>query len=135
MLSGTYCWLSVPMSLLIVGLLFQIWKDSRFFHLLHCCSLSRILTAPSESRVPQAPFVILRGTFYKHIRGTTMGSPVSVVVANLAMGSVEQRVLETFYSPPRFWKCFVDDTITVIDKYLVQEFRQHLNRLLFLLLR
>ena len=36
-----YCWLSVPMHLLIVGLLFQIWKDSRFFRLLHCCSLSQ----------------------------------------------------------------------------------------------
>ena len=43
-----YCWLSVPLSLLIVGLLFQIWKDSRFFLLLHCCSLETDLEEPTR---------------------------------------------------------------------------------------
>ena len=56
-----------------------------------------------------------------------MGSPISVVIANLVMEDVEQRALATFHSPPRFWKRYVDDTFMVIPCNLVQEFLSHLN--------
>ena len=38
--------------------------------------------------------------------------PFSVVIVNLVMEDVEQTVLPTFHSPPRFWKCYVGDTFT-----------------------
>ena len=40
-----------------------------------------------------------------------MGSPVSVVIANMVMEDVEQRVLATSPVKPFFWKLYVDDDI------------------------
>ena len=53
-----------------------------------------------------------------------MGSPVSVVVANLVMEDVETRAIETFAHPPppRLWLCYVDDTFVIIEK----KFLKHL---------
>ena len=56
-----------------------------------------------------------------------MGSPVSVVIANLVMEDIVQRALATFHSPPCFWKRYVDDTFTVLPYNLVQEFLSQLN--------
>ena len=56
-----------------------------------------------------------------------LGSPISVVIANLVMEDVEQRALATFHSPPRFWKRYVDDTFMVLPCNLVQEFLSHLD--------
>ena len=49
-----------------------------------------------------ATFLNFRGKVYKQVHGTAMGSPVSVVVANLVMEDVEEGALESFPSPPRF---------------------------------
>ena len=64
---------------------------------------------------------------YQQVHGTVMGSPISVVIANLVMEDVEQRALATFHSPLCFWKRCVDDTFTVLPRNLVQEFLSHLN--------
>ena len=56
-----------------------------------------------------------------------MGSPVSVVVANLVIEDVEERALESFHSPPRFWKRCVDDTITALPRKLIAPFLDHVN--------
>ena len=61
------------------------------------------------------------------MHGTAMGSPVSVVVANLVMEDVEERALESFHSPPRFWKRYVEDTITALPRNLIAPFLDHLN--------
>ena len=58
-----------------------------------------------------------------------MGSPVSVVVANLVMEDVEQRALCTFAYPPRIWKRYVDDTFCIIGAKHIDCFHQHLNSL------
>ena len=47
-------------------------------------------------------FLQFRGKAYQQVHGTAMGSPVSVVIANLVMEDVEQRALATFHSPPCF---------------------------------
>ena len=48
-----------------------------------------------------------------HVQGTAMGSPVSMVVANLIMEDIEERALSTFHSP-HFWKCYVADLCTTL---------------------
>ena len=50
-----------------------------------------------------ATFLQFRGKKYQQVHGTAMGSPVSVVVANLVMEDVEERALTTFHSFPHFW--------------------------------
>ena len=51
-----------------------------------------------------ATFLSFRGKIYKQVHGTALGSPVSVVVANLVMEDSEQWALSTFHPPTRFWK-------------------------------
>ena len=53
--------------------------------------------------------------------------PVSVVVANLVMEHIEQKALAPFHTKPKVYFRFVDDTICVLKRMLIQEFHQHLN--------
>ena len=65
---------------------------------------------------------------YHQVHGTAMGSPVSVVVANLVMEELEHRAIDTIPgSKPPFWKRYVDDTFTAIRLDLVQKFFKQLN--------
>ena len=43
-----------------------------------------------------------------------MGSPISVIVANLVMESIENKMLKDFASPPRIWLRYIDDTFVVV---------------------
>jgi len=56
-----------------------------------------------------------------------MGSPVSVVVANLVMEDVEERALASCVVPPRFWKRYVDDVCVAMPRNLISSFLDHLN--------
>ena len=58
-----------------------------------------------------------------------MGSPISVVVANLVMEDVEERAIDSFGQPPRVWKRFVNDTFVILDKIAVDKFFTHLNQI------
>ena len=51
-----------------------------------------------------ATYLKFRHKFFRQIHGTAMGSPVSVVVANLVMEDVEERAIDSFGQPPRVWK-------------------------------
>ena len=57
-----------------------------------------------------------------------MGSPVSLVVANIYMEMFEELALRTATHPPRIWRCYVD-TFCVITKTEVKGFLSHLNSL------
>ena len=74
-----------------------------------------------------ATYLAFRGSFYRQIHGTAMGSPVSVTVANLVMEDVEQRALATFPNPPKFWKRYVDDTCCALATSDIDQFHQHIN--------
>ena len=54
--------------------------------------------------------------FYQQLHGTAMGSPVSVVVAEIVMQRLEEKALATYPDPPSFWYRYVDDTLTSLKK-------------------
>ena len=69
-----------------------------------------------------------QGRFYRQIHGTAMGSPVSVVIADLVMEELESKALSSYHSPPRVFKRYVDDTVCIIAKDQINSFHSHLNR-------
>ena len=47
-------------------------------------------------------YLYFRGKFYSQIFGVAMGSPMSVVIANLVMKNVEEGATLTFQTHPNF---------------------------------
>lgn len=45
-----------------------------------------------------------------------MGSPVSVVLAELTMQKLEERILSNSPSKPILWKRYLDDIIAILPK-------------------
>ena len=68
------------------------------------------------------------GKHYKQLHGTAMGSPVSVVVAEIVMQSIEEQALATYKQTVPLWLPYVDDTFTAIHKDEIDTFHEHLNR-------
>ena len=67
------------------------------------------------------------GTVYQQIFGTAMGSPVSVVVANIVMEHIEDLALSTSPVPTIFWKRYVDDVLTAVPADQVDGMLAHIN--------
>ena len=76
---------------------------------------------------------ILRCTYFQHYGsiyerdGAAMGSPVSVVIANLYMGIFEEQAIESAIYKPKIWKRFVNDTFTILDRDSIDVFLQYLS--------
>ena len=58
-----------------------------------------------------------------------MGSPNSVIVANLVMKSIENKMLKDFASPPCIWLRYIDDTFVVLKKTEVVSFYKFINNI------
>ena len=56
-----------------------------------------------------------------------MGSPFSVVVAEIVMQNIEEQAQATYSETLPLWLRYVDDTITAVHKNKIDEFRIHLN--------
>ena len=69
------------------------------------------------------------GKHYKQLHGTAMGSPVSVVVAEIVMQNIEEQALATYTRTVPLWSRYVDDTFTAVHKDGIDDFHEHLNRL------
>ena len=74
-------------------------------------------------------YFTFEGQFYQQKEGAAMGSPVSPIVANLFMEDFEERALALFHTPPRYWGRYMDDTMTVLNESVVEDFSAHLNKL------
>ena len=64
---------------------------------------------------------------YKQLHGTAMGSPVSVVVAEIVMQDVEESALATCRQTIPLWLRYVDNTFTAVHKDEIDAFHDHLN--------
>ena len=67
------------------------------------------------------------GKHYKQLHGTAMGSPGSVVVAEIVMQNIEERALATCRQTIPLWLRYVDDTFTAVHKDEIDDFHNHLN--------
>ena len=56
-----------------------------------------------------------------------MGSPVSVVVAEIVMQSIEERALATYQRTLPFWFRYVDEAITALQQDDIERFHNHIN--------
>ena len=56
-----------------------------------------------------------------------MGSPVSVVVAEIVMQNIEEQALATYSETLPLWLLYVDDTISAVHENRIGEFYEHLN--------
>ena len=64
---------------------------------------------------------------YQQIFGTAVGSPVSVVVANIVMEHIEDLALSTSPIPTIFWKGYVDDVLMAVPADQVDGMLAHIN--------
>ncbi len=64
---------------------------------------------------------------YKQIHGCAMGSPVSLIVANLCMEEIEELAHKQSTSPPKKWFRFVDDIFSIIKRHALTNFYNLLN--------
>ena len=67
------------------------------------------------------------GKHYKQLHGTAMGSPVSVVVAEIVMQHAEEHALATCQQTIPLWLCYVDNTFTAVHRDEIDDFHNHLN--------
>ena len=56
-----------------------------------------------------------------------MGSPVSVVVAEIVMQNIEEQALATCGETLPLWLRYIDDTITAVHENKIEEFHEHLT--------
>ena len=64
--------------------------------------------------VLESTFFVYRGQFYQQTFGVPMGSPLSPVIANVAMERLEHecmRLLEINHVPIQYYRRYVDDCI------------------------
>nr|CAH8868084.1 unnamed protein product [Trichobilharzia regenti] len=70
-----------------------------------------------------------RGVLYRQTGGIAMGSPVSPLVANLFMHSLETNAIMRCLSPPKMWLRYVDDTFIIIKRSLLNELFHLMNNM------
>ena len=74
------------------------------------------------------------GKHYKQLHGTAMGSPVSVVVAEIVMQNIKEQALGTYSETLPLWLRYVDDTITAVHKILYPKYytQNTIHKILYL---
>ena len=77
---------------------------------------------------PTSNYSQYNGKHYKQLHGAAMGSPVSVVVAEIVMQNIEQQALSTYTKTLPLWLRYVNDTFTAVHKDEIYTFRENLNR-------
>ena len=68
------------------------------------------------------------GKHYKQLHGTVMGSPVSVVAAEIGMQNIEEQALATYTRTTPLLSRYVDNTFTAVHKDEIDIFHEHLHK-------
>ena len=67
------------------------------------------------------------GSHYHQVSGCAMGSPVSAVIAEIVMQEIEIIAINTSPVPIRWWRRYVDDSNSCLQKQDIDKFYSHLN--------
>ena len=69
------------------------------------------------------------GEFYQQVHGAPMGSPVSVVVADMYMEDLEEEAMDTTPQDtrPTMWRRYINDSFEVVKRDKRDELTTHLN--------
>ena len=129
------CFLSMLYLFLLKFLYIRIAKSVIFDHL-KCDSELKIRCKLNINKIMNALDLFLDNTylffhkiFYRQIFGVAMGAPISVIVANLVMESIENKMLKDFASPPCMWLRCIDDTFVVLKKTELASFHKFINNI------
>ena len=71
-----------------------------------------------------------KNVIYNQIHGTPMGSPISVLIAELTMQFFVDNALSNSPHQLLFWKRFVDDTLTCLHKNSINNFLSYINSII-----
>ena len=71
--------------------------------------------------------VSFNGKIYMQIDGVAMGSPLGPVLADILMIELEKAILPELTECIKYWKRFVDDTISLVKLRTVNEIITKLN--------
>ena len=74
-----------------------------------------------------ASVFLQNGIVYQQKEGIPMGSPISVVLAELTMQHIESIIMSLAPVKPKIWKRYLDDTITILPKTCVDNFLNQIN--------
>ncbi|XP_076039447.1 uncharacterized protein LOC143024519 [Oratosquilla oratoria] len=69
----------------------------------------------------------IRDHTYHERKGTPMGSPISVMMAEEVMQRLEAQLLSTAPSSLKLWTRYVDDEFAILDSKDVESFLSHIN--------
>jgi hypothetical protein len=67
------------------------------------------------------------GSHYHQVSGCNMGSPVSAIIAEIVMREIEITAINTSLVPVRWWRRYVDDSNSCLQKQDIDKFHCHLN--------
>ena len=72
-------------------------------------------------------YFLFQGKYYKQVHGAAMGSPISLLIANLFMEEFEVKALTFSQKPNSLWLRYVDDTFVIQEAEHSQQLLQHIN--------
>ena len=75
----------------------------------------------------KSTYFTFQGRYYEQMEGASMGSPISPIVANVYMGDLEVKAINTSPHTLSLWKRYVDDTFTVIKAAYKRSFLDHIH--------
>ena len=78
---------------------------------------------------PNTTYFIHDGAYYQQTHGAAMGYPISPLVDNSYIEQFEKVAISTAPHPTSLWLRYVDDTLTVLHEYDVEEFTEHIKRI------
>ena len=109
--AGSALFTSIPVDEAILVILGLLQKD---ISLSARCELSinQMITVLEFSL--NTTYVVCDSVFYHQIRCATMGSPISLWVANLAMDDLEETPLDSAHTKPHGWYNYVNDTFIIL---------------------